>query len=121
MSDARIPEGYPPRRTSTEPPTELIDEGSTERTTAFESSIVLMTGEDVLIVVPREFRTESLIEKDGMETGESTMNVQTVEALDVGSRNWLKIRASLSFERSGGTKKSAGMEPRGYCSYTTDI
>jgi hypothetical protein len=66
-----------------------------------------MTGEDVLIVVPREFRTESLIEKDGMETGESTMNVQTVEALvDVGSRNWLKIRASLSFERSGWTKKA---------------
>jgi len=91
MSEADSPAGYPPRRSSTVPPTELIEAGLTERITADESSIVLIVGEVVENAVPIELRTESLIAKAAMETGELTIKVPTVEDVVDGSKNELRI------------------------------
>jgi hypothetical protein len=41
--------------------------------------------------VPIELRTESLIAKAGMETGELTIKVPTVEDVVDGSKNELRI------------------------------
>ena len=90
-SEDKSPDGYPPRRTSTVPPTELIEAGITESTTADESSMVLMRGEVVLNTVPMVLRTESLIVKAATETGELTMKVLTVEDVVDGSANEFKI------------------------------
>ena len=90
-SEAKSPDGYPPRRTSTVPPTELIEAGITESTTADESSMVLMRGEVVLNTVPMVLRTESLIVKAATETGELTIKVLTVEDVVDGSAKELKI------------------------------
>jgi hypothetical protein len=68
MLEDGTPGGYPRRLTSTIPPTEFIDGGTTSTTTALESSITSMTGETVLNVAPAEVLTESLIENEGMET-----------------------------------------------------
>jgi hypothetical protein len=90
-SEAKSPDGYPPRRASTVPPTELIEAGITESTTADESSMVLMRGEVVLNTVPMVLRTESLIVKAETETGELTIKVLTVEDVVDGSAKELKI------------------------------
>ena len=90
-SETERPDGYPPRRTSTVPPTELMEAGVTESMTADESSMVLMRGEVVLNTVPMALRTLSLIVKAATDTGESTMKVPTVEDVVDGSMKELKI------------------------------
>ena len=119
MLEDGTPGGYPRRLTSTIPPTEFIDGGTTSTTTALESSITSMTGETVLNVAPAEVLTESLIENEGMETIEYTMKVQTVEDVVDGSKTALRISTGVSeFED---LKNSEGVEPTGYCSNTIDI
>ena len=119
MLEDGTPGGYPRRLTSTIPPTEFIDGGTTSTTTALESSITSMTGETVLSVAPAEVLTESLIENDGMATKEYTMKVQTVEDVVDGSKTALKISTGVSDVDV--LKKREGVEPTGYCSNTIDI
>ena len=119
MLEDGTPGGYPRRLTSTIPPTEFIDGGTTSTTTALESSITSMTGETVLNVAPAEVLTESLIENEGMETIEYTMKVQTVEDVVDGSKTALRISTGVSDVED--LKKREGVEPTGYCSNTIDI
>ena len=119
MLEDGTPGGYPRRLTSTIPPTEFIDGGTTSTTTALVSSITSMTGETAFNIAPAEVLTESLTENEGMETIEYTMKVQTVEDVVDGSKTALKISTGVSDVDV--LKKREGVEPTGYCSNTIDI